>query len=155
MSSDNKFIIRRIDKLDYDAGIIELLSQLTVISKDEITREKFNNYIETISKNNNHITIVIEENSNLKPIVGTATLLIEQKLIHNISFVGHIEDVVVDEKYRGQSLGKLMIDHLVNKAELLDCYKVILDCEEKNKSFYSKCGFKHKGVEMALYFGKN
>ena len=66
----------------------------------------------------------------------------------------YAEDVVVDEKYRGQSLGKLMINHLVNKAELLDCYKIILDCEEKNKSFYSKCGFKYKGIEMALYLEK-
>ena len=98
----------------------------------------------------------MEENVSSKEtkqnVIGTATLLIEPKLIYNISFVGHIEDVVVDNKYRGYGIGKMMITHLTNKAELLDCYKVILDCAEKNSFFYSKCGFECKGVEMALYY---
>jgi glucosamine-phosphate N-acetyltransferase len=28
---------------------------------------------------------------------------------------------------------------------------VILDCSEENQAFYSKCGFKRKEVQMALY----
>jgi len=31
------------------------------------------------------------------------------------------------------------------------CYKVILDCAEKNIGFYEKCGFKRKEVTMAWY----
>lgn len=148
---NNRFNIRQINTSDYDNGIIELLSQLTTISKDKISRDQFNNYVSYISKNNNHITIVVEDNRTTK-LVGTSTLLIEPKLIHNMSYVGHIEDVVVDEHYRRFGIGKLMIDHLTNKAELLNCYKVILDCEEKNISFYSKCQFEQKGIQMALYF---
>jgi glucosamine-phosphate N-acetyltransferase len=181
-----EYIIRRLVKSDYNKGIIELLGQLTSISKDKISQKQFDEYVNNLSSNDNHFTIVVEEptnnsttncnatmfqpgvqkgfESNPKPdqggsispieakIIGTATLLIEPKLIHNISKVGHIEDVVVDKNYRSHGIGKLMLDNLKNKAELMDCYKVILDCDEKNVGFYVKCGFKTKGVEMACYF---
>jgi glucosamine-phosphate N-acetyltransferase len=133
--------IRRLHKNDYDNGIIELLGQLTTISKDHVTRRKFEDYVDALSGNDNHFTIVVEGGNK---IIGTATLLVEPKLIHNVSKVGHIEDVVVDQKYRGHGIGTMMIEHLTNK--------VILDCDEKNAVFYEKCGFKKKGVEMAVYF---
>lgn len=47
-----------------------------------------------------------------------------------------------------------MLDYLVNKSEILGCYKVILDCDEKNVQFYSKCNFAKKGVQMAIYLDK-
>lgn len=151
-SNENKYTIRRIQKTDYDNGLIELLSQLTSISKDKIPRDKFNDYVETLSSNNNHITIVVETSTSTHDIVGTATLLIEPKLIHNISKVGHIEDVVVDKIYRSEGIGKMMLEYLKRKADVLECYKVILDCDVKNVPFYEKCGFENKGVEMALYY---
>lgn len=118
-----------------------------------VIRDNFNKYVETLSGNNNHITIVVTE-LHSKDIIGTATLLVEPKLIHNISNVGHIEDVVVDSQYRGKHIGKFMLDYLVNKSQILGCYKVILDCDEKNVPFYSKCEFVKKGVQMAIYFDK-
>ena len=39
-------------------------------------------------------------------IVGTCTLLIESKFIHDGGIVGHIEDVSVDAKYQGTGVGK-------------------------------------------------
>ena len=131
MTIKDRFKIRPLHKSDYDGGIIELLSQLTMISKDKISRENFNEYVELISKNDNQITIVVEDYTNHQCIVGVSTIFIEPKLIHNISFVGHIEDVVVDERYRGYGIGKMMITYLLNKGRASKCYKVILDCEEK------------------------
>jgi glucosamine-phosphate N-acetyltransferase len=32
------------------------------------------------------------------------------------------------------------------------CYKVILNCAEKNEEFYKKCGFQRKEIQMAYYF---
>jgi len=32
------------------------------------------------------------------------------------------------------------------------CYKVILDCEERNAGFYAKCGYARRGVQFARYF---
>ena len=53
----------------------------------------------------NHQIFVIE-NKDTNHIIGTLTILIEQKVIHNMGKVGHIEDVVIDNKYRGRGLGK-------------------------------------------------
>ena len=47
---------------------------------------------------------------NSKKIVGSITVLIEEKLIHNFGKVAHIEDVVVDESMRGFGLGKKLLE---------------------------------------------
>ena len=79
--------------------------------------------------------------------------------------IGHIEDVVVDSSYRGFNLGlKLLlfwshwkfdlsriIQELRRVGEAAGCYKVILDCSEKNVGFYERCGFVRKEVCMAWY----
>jgi glucosamine-phosphate N-acetyltransferase len=43
---------------------------------------------------------------NTGEVIGSATLLLEQKFIHNCAKRGRIEDVVVDDRYRGKQLGK-------------------------------------------------
>ena len=85
-------------------------------------------------------------------IIGTITLLIEDKIIHSGSKVGHIEDVVVHSSYRKLGIGKILIDYCVDLAKEAGCYKVILDCDEDNIRFYEKCGFKTKGVCMRYSF---
>jgi len=141
--------IKNLSTQDYDMGIIELLGQLTDISKDKISRADFEKYVSTLDVDPNHTTIVMD---NGKRDIATATLLVESKLIHNLSFVGHIEDVVVDKEYRGFGVGKKIIEYLVHLAKEKGCYKVILDCDEKNAQFYEKCQFKRRGVEMGIYF---
>lgn len=143
------FAIRQLNVQDYDA-IINILAQLTTIDKTKITKDDYGAYVGMLTVNRNHLTIVVENLENV--VVGTATLLVEPKLIHNLSHVGHIEDVVVDNQHRKEGIGKLMIEYLSTKAKSMGCYKVILDCDEDNCPFYEKCGFQKKGIEMALYF---
>ena len=45
-----------------------------------------------------------------------------------------------------------IIDQLKHLAKRSGCYKVILDCAEKNVGFYEKLGFVKKEIQMALYF---
>jgi len=85
-------------------------------------------------------------------IIGTITLLIEAKIIHNMGKVAHIEDVVVDPNYRGTNLGKTLVKKVTDIADDANCYKIILDCDEHNEIFYKKCEFKRKGIQMAQYF---
>ncbi|KAJ9523600.1 hypothetical protein QJQ45_007325 [Haematococcus lacustris] len=66
--------------------------------------------------------------------------------------VGHIEDVVVDERCRGARLGLRLITALTEAAQAAGCYKVVLDCSEDNVAFYEKCGLRRKDVQMANYF---
>ena len=41
-----------------------------------------------------------------------------------------------------------MIECLKQIAKAMNCYKIILNCSEKNIKFYEKCGFELKEVQM-------
>jgi len=144
---DQNFTIRNLEVSDYYKEYLNLLSQLTttlIVS--------YNEFCEFVnSLNLNHQILVIED-LNTNKIIGTGTVLIECKLIHGLGKVAHIEDIVTDSKFRGQGLGKYLIEKLISLSQERKCYKVILDCAEYNIEFYTKCGFEKKGVQMAKYF---
>ena len=85
-------------------------------------------------------------------VVATGNVIIERKVIHRGGLVGHIEDIAVAKDQQGKKLGLILIQHLSEVAKDAGCYKVILDCDEKNVGFYEKCGYKKAGVEMDLRF---
>ncbi|KAL2639063.1 hypothetical protein AAZX31_06G154600 [Glycine max] len=74
----------------------------------------------------------------------------EKKFLRNCSKVRHIEDIVVDSSIRGKHLGKRIINFLSDHARSMGCYKLILNCSVQNKTFYEKCGFLQKSVQMAM-----
>ncbi len=137
---------RLLNKNDFNKGFLELLKQLTEVGK--INKKEFYNKIKKIALNKHHKVYVLEQNNR---IVSCATLLIEPKFVHNLGYVGHIEDVVVAHTHRGQQLGIKIIDFLTHKAENSGCYKIILDCSDKNVGFYEKCLYERKGAYMARY----
>lgn len=136
--------IRKIDINDYEK-YLNLLSQLTDIG--QISEKEFTNRINIINSNH-YLDIYVIEDSKTKELIGSGTLYIEPKIIHSCSFLGHIEDIVIDKKYRGKNYGKYIIDHLVRVAKLNNCYKLVLTCNQKNIGFYDKCGFKIKDYNM-------
>lgn len=140
-------MIRKLAKSDFNNKYLDLLDQLSSTNQENITYDKFELFINQL--NNNHNIYVIEKNNK---IIASGTLLIENKIIHNFGKVGHIEDIVVDFNERGSGLGKLIINHLIETAKNLNCYKIILNCNESNVKFYEKCGFVKKELEMVIYF---
>tara|TARA_A100001011_G_scaffold399405_1_gene507880 strand:+ start:77 stop:541 length:465 start_codon:yes stop_codon:yes gene_type:complete len=105
------------------------------------------------SLNSNHRIICCfycDIEAELDIMIGMGTILIEHKLIHNCGCVGHIEDVVIDQKYRNMNIGKLLIENLVNIARNKEAYKVILNCSSDKKEFYKKCGFYESNNEMRM-----
>lgn len=139
--------IRSIQKNDFNLGYLNLLKQLSLINENKISFDNFKNFIEIL--NDNHIIKVIEIDNK---IVATGTLFIENKILHDFGKVGHIEDIVVDKSIRGRSLGKQIVEHLIELADEKKCYKVILNCNKNNIKFYEKCGFIKKEYEMVKYF---
>ena len=61
-----------------------------------------------IKQNPDHIIHVAVDNNK---IVGSTTLFIEQKFIHDGGLVGHIEDVVVRKDYEGRGIG-MKLSHI-------------------------------------------
>lgn len=75
-------------------------------------------------------------------VVGTASLILEQKYIHKGGMIGHIEDVAVHPDHNGKGVGSELIRHLNQLATDLRCYKVILSCFQDLVPFYSRLGFR-------------
>jgi len=121
----------RIEDLD---DILRLLDQLSPADKTDRSEFVFRMLI-----NNGHYVIALYEDGN--KVIGTATLMVRINLSHDCRPVGYIENVVVDDSYRGQGIGKKLVENLLDKADALDCYKVILDCSKHNIKFYEKVGF--------------
>ena len=149
MTFPENIIFRKIEKSDFDKNYVQLLQHLTIVNPEEINATTINTFIENLG--NNH-RIYVFEYTDTHIIIGTITLLIEDKIIHNMGKVAHIEDVVVDPNYRGANLGKSLIQHVTDIAHESNCYKIILDCGEHNEEFYKKCEFQRKGIQMARYF---
>lgn len=137
--------------------VLALLSQLTTVTdkKGQTISDEYYNYLFRLLPNTHYIYVMYSEKGEIaeeeEQLVGMGTLIVERKLVHGGNPVGHIEDIVIDKKYRGKSYGKKLIDFLINKCKEAGCYKVILNCDEKNVGFYEKFGFQQKNVEMSMY----
>ena len=115
---------------------------------EEANPDRFVEYIVNIPKN---LEIYVLKN-NENEILGCGTLIIEQKMIHNCSKVGHIEDVFIRNQFRGNGYREYLIINLQEIAKKANCYKVILDCDTKLEGFYKKNGFESKNIQMSVYF---
>ncbi len=133
------YTIRKINYSDYE----NFLNLLNDFRSTLFTKEQFVSILDLITQNSD--IWVIELDSVL---VSTATILYENKFIHNISKVAHIEDVCTKKEYRGRGLGKILINHLINESIKNSCYKVSLVCVQDVKNFYSSCDFEDKGIHM-------
>lgn len=65
-------------------------------------------------------------------------------------FKAHILDVVVDENYRHQKLGELLLDSVVSHPSCVNVRHLDLNCTEAMIPFYQKWGFTEKFEN--LYF---
>lgn len=83
---------------------------------------------------------------NNEKVIAAGTLFILYKLHCNP--VGQIEDVIVDEEYRGKGLGKKIVEFLIEYGKKKGCYKVVLNCNSENIPFYEKCGMIQSGIQF-------
>jgi glucosamine-phosphate N-acetyltransferase len=133
----SEIIIREIEEDDLENGLLETLDFLRNTS--DLDKNKANEILKKIKQNSNHIIhVAVDDNK----IVGSTTLFIEQKFIHDGGFVGHIEDVVVRKDYERKGIGIKLVMSMLERAKEKNCYKTILDCKDDVKQFYEKIGFK-------------
>ena len=138
-----EIIIREIEEDDLKNGFLETLDFLRNAS--DLDKNKANEILKKIKQNPNHIIYVAIDN---KKIVGSTTLLIEQKFIHDGGLVGHIEDVVVRKDCEGKGIGIKLVTSMLERAKEKNCYKTILDCKDDVKQFYERIGFKRESNGM-------
>ena len=136
-------IIRELEEKDFKNGFLTTLDVLRETSS--MREDKVLEIFKRIKSNPEHIIIIAEIEGR---IIGSTTLLIEPKFIHQGGVVGHIEDVVVDKKFQGKKIGEKIIIQVLEIAKNHGCYKTILDCSDSVKPFYEKLGFKHNSNEL-------
>ncbi len=138
-----ELITRILEREDYDRGFLTTLESLTEVGT--ISRADFERTFTTLQADPNHFVFVAELDGK---VVGSITLLVEQKFIHACGRVGHIEDVVADASVQGKGIGSKLVQKALDQAREAGCYKVILDCSEANTHFYSRFGFEVRELEM-------
>ena len=81
------------------------------------------------------------KNAGFGRAVGMATLV---SVVKPSRFEGRVEDVVVDEEYSGQGIGKCMMEMLVQEARLLGLLRLELTSNPSRKAanvLYQALGF--------------
>lgn len=134
--NDSTIVIRHMNAVDLRRGFLDTVralreTNLTLEQAVEVFRRRMRNRVRTF-------VALIDGR-----VVGTASLLIEPKFIHNGGVTGHVEDVAVHPECQGKGIGALLVDRVLEESRKEGCYKVILDCAEKVMPFYEKLGF-HK-----------
>lgn len=136
-------MIRHIDYIDYNK-FIKLINI-------NINTDTYNLFISNLNPNR-HIIVLYEKDNE---VIGTGSLLIEPKLTYNISYLGHIENIFVDEKYRNKGIGKQIVEYLVNYAREKLCYRIDLASEDKLINFYKGLGFNKQLICMSMLIEEN
>ena len=115
----------------------------------EIWKKSFNNNFDkeinsTYLTDPSSITLVSVDSNT---VTGVASLHIIKKLTRTL---GLIEDVAVNENYRGKGIGKKLVEKLIGIASEKSCDKTILNSSEKNSEFYQKIGFEKNEIQMII-----
>jgi glucosamine-phosphate N-acetyltransferase len=87
-----------------------------------------------------------------RQVIGTASLLVEQKYIHRGGLVGHIEDVAVHRTWQGRGIGTAVVGFATEEARKVGCYKVVLDCFEGLVPFYTRLGYRPFNLGLRVDF---
>ena len=113
--------------------------QLVTLFK-ELTTDPINLQIETVISDENCHAIVLENEDG--SVIGFGALAIH--LIPIKGYVGRIEDVIVQEAFRGQGLGERLLDTLIEIARKQEIANITLNSSPKRiaaRNLYLKKGF--------------
>ncbi|KAJ3649581.1 hypothetical protein Zmor_021316 [Zophobas morio] len=132
-------VVRPLQIEDFDKGYLQILTQLTAVGN--VSRSDFERQYWRMQQSGGYYITVIEDTRNRK-IIGAATLVTEFKFIHNCALRARLEDVVVNNTYRGKQLGKLIVLTVSLLSKKLGCYKMSLDCRDPLIPFYKSIGYK-------------
>ncbi len=86
--------------------------------------------------------------------IGRAFLYILKNKLHKKPF-GFMEDVFVEENFRGKGYGVELVKAVILEARKRKCYKLICTSRHskpKVHDLYQRLGFKNHGVEFRIDF---
>lgn len=130
--------IRPLQESDNDREIGQLFSQLTNRKTSSVSLDAL--------LSSNTICIAVLDNDK---IIGFGSLA--PYYVPTVGEVGAIEDIIIDEKYRGQGLGQKLIEELIKIAKDKNLLKLKLTSNPTRtsaRSLYKKLGFEMKDTDI-------
>lgn len=150
------FIIREVSMEDLDA--VAKVEAICFPKAEAATKESLEQRIKTFPKS----FFVAEIDGKIIGFINGC--IINETAIYDELFSDaskHIEDgdyqaifgLDVIPEYRNQGIGAKLINYLINVSRLSGRKGVILTCKEKLIHYYSKFGFKNKGISKSKHGG--
>ena len=131
----------RVLRFEDKGQLVELLKQLSP------TFDASDFALLALIKSKSFFGFVVENNNK---IAGFGSLIVYPTILNGI--VGRIEDVVVDQEYRGQGIGRKIMQMLIRQAFNCEVDKINLTSNPKREAarrLYQSLGFKK--VETGLF----
>lgn len=143
------YIYRKLEKNDYK-DYLRLMNDFRPTNLD-VTQDYFDKIYESIMYNsnnsgNNNKIIVCEY---MGKIIGSITVLIEQKYINNFAKYAHIEDVFVHNEFRHMKIGSGLIKESIQYCKDINVFKISLNCSDELENFYSKNNLEKRQINMS------
>lgn len=152
--------IRCAKEQDMD-GINDLLMQVCLVhhkGRPDLFKYGAKKYTdeqlrELIADDQRPIFTAVDENDK---VLGYAFCIFQQHMNDNILTdikTLYIDDLCVDEKIRGQHIGKSLYEYVLDFAREQKCYNVTLNVWSLNESamkFYQSCGLKPQKIGMEI-----
>jgi len=136
--------IRPLHESDFKS-YIRLMNSFRPIQAD-ISSEQFSSLVRRMMSCGT-ILVAIDNGS----VIGSVTVLLEQKLVHNLAVYGHIEDVIVRKDQRRQGVGTALMTAAIEYTKKEECYKTTLVCSKDVVPFYVQAGFETRGICMSYW----
>jgi phosphinothricin acetyltransferase len=136
-----------LKKEDLNVSVQEQISELF----KQLSAEKKQTSLCTILNSNNSVTVAYCTEGN--QIIGIA-LMAEYKVISG--YKGWIEDVIVNKNYRGQGIGRNLVELLIKEGKIKNFNEFLLFTEDEKKpaiNLYKSLGFDMD--ESKIYILKN
>jgi len=140
---NEEFIYRTLEKNDFK-DYLYLMNSFRKTNID-VDKDYFDNIYNTIIINNS--TIIVCE--FMGKLIGSITILIEQKIIHNFALYAHVEDVFIHEDFRHKKIGTELIKEALNYCKKIKVFKVSLNCSDELEKFYSLNNFEKRQINMS------
>ena len=139
-------VIRKATERDIEA-VCRLIGQMSPMGFRHDYTNAIDKFRSHISGNPDYFLWVAELSGN---IAGTAMMHLQHKLSYHCGTAAHLEDVVVDQAYRGQGIGAELVREAVTTARQHGCYKIMLTCYPKTAAYYERFGFRQHDIGMRL-----
>jgi PhnO protein len=143
---NSKIKIRKIQKQDLDLIYKAICELENEILNFKVFKEIFN---ENISNPKNLYLIAENENEGLG-FISFHT----QNLLHHCGLVGEIQEFFIDQRYRGQGVGRLLINEIKNFAAQNNLKSIEVTTDKKrieNVAIYENLGFNLSHNKFTIY----